>query len=171
MAHRKDYRLSLAVFLWIQIWVAVPRLAEELALPGPLGQGYVWNRVWAALILPSLFCLITLGADLVRPSARLGHALLVLGIILDGLYLVHHIPPPSRLRILERWTAAAFALAAISRTLDGVPQNAAPGLEIIAALSFILIFAAGPGAALILSSAILTAALVATRQARRPPNT
>lgn len=170
--HNRDYRLSLAVFLWVQAWIAVPRLASELPLVGPLGAYYVWNKVWAALLLPSFFSLIAMGADLRHRSRAFGHIALTLGVLVDALYFLHQLAPPDRIGVAERWIAAACSLAAITGALQSSRQTSAPGLEILAALTLMFAFAAGPHSALIVSGAVLAATLLLTREhSRHPPST
>lgn len=168
--HSKDFRISLAVFIWIQAWLSVPWLASELPLPGPLGHYYVWNKVWAALLLPGLFSLLALTYDLTSRRLWIAHLTLALGAMLDAFYFFHHLPPPSRFSVTERWVSAACSLGAVTWAIQSAHDI--PGLEILAALTLLLTFAAGPGSALALSGSVLVATMLITRaRARRPPST
>ncbi len=168
IVRRRDYRVALNVFIWIQAWLTVPWLAHELPLPWPLGMDFVWDKAWAALLLPSLITVLVLIQEVAQMPRSLGHGLLVIGTLFDTLYLIHNLPPPLRTAMLERWLAAIFSLGAVTWASDVGSDNSSAGLEILAALSLMLTFVAGPRSALCLSIGVLLATLWMTRRPSKP---
>ncbi len=144
-----DLRLPLMVFTWVQFWVAVPRLSHELPIPGLLGHHYLWNRIWAALLLPALFSFLSLAATAMHKQRLFPIILSAAGIALNSVYLMHYLPPSYHIILMERWLAAALSLAAAIYASHNLSDKRAPGVEILSAVSLLLAFAAASKWALV----------------------
>lgn len=141
LATARNQRLAVILFVWMQFWLAIPWLARELPLPGELGHAWVWNKVWAAVIIPSVITVALWAVDQTGSALALGYAVGLIGVLADGVYLYHHIPPPLRGGQVERWMAAALALSAVARITRTSHIDGAAAVGMVAAASLISAFA------------------------------
>lgn len=154
----KAARLPVAAFVWIEAWLALPWLAPYLPLPGPLGHVYVWNRVWALLVLPAVITTAAMSVDGTKRRIWFLGASLA-GALLEALYLLHHVPPSGIDSILKRWLASAMALMVLALADQTRRDNAPPALQIAASGALVFAFIARSTWADGLSGLVLAAAL------------
>jgi hypothetical protein len=141
LSPQHNERLALILFVWMQFWLAIPWLAVELPLPGGLGHAWVWDKVWAALVMPAVVTLALLAVEQAGIGRIGGYIVGMLGVLADGVYLYHHVPPPLRWAQVERWVAAALALSAVARITRTSHINGAAAVGIVAAASLVSAFA------------------------------
>ncbi len=162
----KAARLPLAAFVWIEAWLALPWLAPYLPLPGPLGRLYVWNRVWALLILPAVITAAAMALDGAKRRLWFAGAVLA-GALLEAWYLLHQVPPSGIDSVLKRWLASAMALTVLALADQTRRDNTPPALQIAASGSLVFAFIARSTWADGLSGLVLAAALASLWLNRR----
>ncbi|MDA8206924.1 MAG: hypothetical protein M0Z36_12725 [Thermaerobacter sp.] len=155
-----DVRTPLFALLWIQAWLALPWLATELSLPAPFAQHFVWNKVWAMALLPAIVSLTALAHDLGTRRSGVTVGVLLGGLGYDTFYLWHHLPPPAAPAVVERWLAAASALAALTVLMKSRGGEALPALEISAGAVLLLAFIARAPLALFCALSLLALSLI-----------
>ena len=162
----KAARLPMAAFVWIEAWLALPWLASDLPLPGPLGHVYVWNRVWAVVVLPAVITAVVIVVD--SADRRLWYTGAALaGAVLEALYLLHQVPHSAMDSVLKRWLASAMALTAMGLSDQSRRDNAPPALQIAASGALVFAFVARSTWADGLSGLVLAVALASLWLNRR----